>query len=159
VPDLRVGTAFSYDEIPPDATSTVLGRDLSIRELLGTAQVQYRYGPFDLIGEFAWIEHDVRSTGMVFHHNAGYLQVAVHVDQLTPYARMDYRTMERMDPFYLGLGRDRDIVRPVVGVRYDPIDTMAAKLEVGFSREGADGTGSFADRDVLSLAFQVSWVL
>ncbi len=161
VPDLRIGTAFSYDEIPPDATTTpvVVGRELSIRELLATAQLQYRNGPLDLIGEFAWIEHDVRATNMVFHHNSGYLQVAMHFGEVTPYARMDYRTMQMGDPFYMPLDRDLDIVRPVLGVRYDPTDTMAAKLEVGWSREDERGTGGVADRDVVSVAFQVSWVL
>lgn len=161
VPDLRIGTAFSYDEIPPDATTTpvVVGRELSIRELLATAQLQYRKGPLDLIGEFAWIEHDVRATNMVFHHNSGYLQAALHFGEVTPYARMDYRTMQMGDPFYMPLDRDLDIVRPVLGVRYDPSDTMAAKLEVEWSHEDQRGTGGVADRDVVSVAFQVSWVL
>ncbi|HEX5052626.1 MAG TPA: hypothetical protein VFZ65_12695 [Planctomycetota bacterium] len=159
VPDLRFGTAFTYDEIPPDPTSVVAGRGLSIREFLATAHAQYRSGPFEMLGEFAWIEHDARELSSTFHHNAGYMQVALRAGELTPYARMDYRDMERNDPFYLGRNRDLDIVRPVAGVRYDPSATLAAKLEVTYGQEEQRGAGGVVDRDVLTLALQVSWVL
>lgn len=160
VRDLRVGTAFTYDEIPPDPSVATPGRARGMREFVAAANTQYRLGPFDLLAEYVWIEHTARDVlaPATYHHNAAYAQVAWRAGQLTPFARMDYRNMERNDPFYVPSGRDLDILRPIVGVRYDASDNIAAKLEFAWERQERPGFG-LRDRDVLSVAFQVSWVL
>ena len=159
VPDLRIGTSFTDDEIPADPTSELPGRARSIREFVATANVQYRNGPFELLGEFGWVEHEIRASQTSFHHDSGYLQLAYRAGEVTPYARMDYRRMDRMDPFYSDFNRDLDILRPIVGLRYDPSDNLAVKLEFSYGQAEQRLGTMVRDRDIVSVAFQVSWVL
>lgn len=155
VPDLRVGVACTFDDIPPDAASLIPDRARSMAERVYAANLEYRAGPIDLIGEFAWIEHDARASRNSTEHHTGYLQADWRAGPVTPFTRFDYRTMAMGDAFYVSLNRDLDAWQQVLGVRYDATENLAVKVEIGFERAEMRGGG---DVDTVSGGLQVSWV-
>ncbi len=158
VPGLRIGLACTFDDIPASPTSTVPGRSRSIAERVYSGSINYRLGDFDVIGEYAVIDHDVRATRATTHHHSGYLQLDWRAGAFTPFGRFDYRTMDMGDPFYVSLDRDLDAERGVLGVRYDATENLAVKFEVGLARGQQRGGGGVQDVDSVSGGLQIAWV-
>jgi hypothetical protein len=153
---LRVGAAYVIDRIPADSTSMDPDRGRAMPERITLANAEYVTQPIVLRSEFAWIEHDGEISGTTYDHNTGYLQAEIPVGDFTPYTRYDYREMDEGDPFYAPTGRDRDLWGQAVGVRYEPVENVALKLEVVLGEEDrADGSKA----DVVLWALQLSWWL
>jgi len=130
---LGVGGDVHLDEIP--SIPEDVQRRHAIREIVETAYVEHFAGPLETLGEFAWIRHDDRNSGLTFDSRSGYMQLGYHLAPFTPYTRFDWRDMARNDPFYKPDDLDLDGWEQVLGVRYDVTDYLAVKLEGGGGRE------------------------
>ncbi len=158
VPNLWVALFVRVDDIPADPTNPARLR--SIREVIGSFQVDYRGDAFEILAEFVVVENRDRQSGMNFTHYAGYVQIAYRYRELwTPYFRFDLRTMDRGDPYYAPFNRDLDVWEALIGIRYDFIPNASLKFEIGFGdREARDGSGTVGEEDVFRLGLQLAWV-
>jgi hypothetical protein len=144
---LTVGGNFHADEIP--SVPGEASRRHAIRELVETAYVEHLTGKLETLAEYAWLQHDDRTSGRTFRHHAGYVQLGYHLGAFTPFARFDVRTMKRNDPFFAPADIDLDGWEQMVGVRYDVTDYLALKLEGAGGRaqarreDGRVGTRGF----------------
>jgi hypothetical protein len=153
---LRVGAAYVLDHIPEDPDSIDPDRTRSMRERIALANAEFRSESLVLRSEFALIEHEGRASGTTFDSDSGYLQAELPIENWTPYTRFGYRNMGEGDPFYAPLGRDVDLWQQTLGVRYEPVENVALKMEVVLGQEDRnDGS----EVDVVVWAFQLSWWL
>ena len=158
VEGLRVGGGFRWDEIPPNPDDPA--RTGTFRQIIASAYVEFRRGPFEVIAEIAWVEDRDRATMTTFGHHLAYIQVAYHLDdRWTPYTRFDSRQMETGDPYYAPLGRDTDIWEWLLGLRHELADNAALKIEIAYGREDvANGGGGVRERGYIRFGVQISWV-
>lgn len=145
------GANFHADEIPPDGV-----RRRNMRELIANAFLERVAGPFELISEYAFLNHRDRDGGHDFDHHAAYLQGGYRLGDFTPFARFDINMMAAGDPFFAPTGGDRDRWEQMVGVRYDLTDFAAVKLEGGIGKR--QEPGSVGRRLTQRLDLQLSWV-
>ena len=158
----RFGVAAVWDEIPPDPGSPDPQRAGSMAEWIGAANVEAREGPWRLLSEWFYIDHEVRSNDQHYSNNAGYVQLEYAVDGWTPYTRFGYRAMNTADPFYGAANvtgnRNLDTWLQTVGVRRELTPNVALKIEAGYGREDESAT-STDERSVAVAGFQLSWWL
>ncbi len=158
IENLQFGGAFRYDEIPPNGTGG--DRDRSMLALIGSGYLSYKLGPWETLGEFAWINDKTRATDRTFDHNTGYFQVGYRIEKWLPYTRFDYRSMKQGDPFYSPQDRDLDVWLQTIGLRFDFISNAAVKVEVGYGREEErSASGSVSRGSLLTAGLQLAWIL
>lgn len=133
-PGLVFGGNYRWDEIPPDPTS-LSTEDTS--ESIATFFVDLRAGHVDVIGEAAAIRHDATSTQPEFQHHSWYLQANYRHGKVEPFLRVDVRSMDQGDPFYLVDDLDLDRWDGLLGMRVDLGDHAAFKVEAGRGRAEA----------------------
>lgn len=158
VDGLWVGVFWRFDEIPANMSDAA--RQRSIRQMIGSVQVDYRGDVFEVLFEFVYIEDLDRQSGMRFTHFATYLQVAYRVnDEWVIYTRFDIREMEAGDPYYMPADRDLDVWELLFGIRFDFIANASLKFEVGFGdAEGRDDGGTVGTDTYVRLGMQLAWV-
>jgi len=152
-----LGADVHVDDIPtiPNDPS----RRHGIGELVQTAYVERFAGPWEALGEFAWIRHDDRTSGRTFDHRSAYAQLGYHIAPFTPYTRFDWRDMERGDPFYAPDDIDLDGWEQALGIRYDVTEYLALKLEgAGGEEERRAASGTVARHGYGRLAAQFALV-
>jgi len=158
VEGLQVGFVLHFDDIPP--VPTVPARNGTIHEFVGSLYADYRGEVFELLAEYAHVSHDDVLTDSTFRHQTGYVQVAYRwkVD-LLPYTRIDFKNMERGDPYYVGLNRDLDRWEYLLGIRKEITDNAALKVECGAGRgERRDAFGFVSKGTIVRFTVQLSWV-
>jgi hypothetical protein len=155
---LWIGVFGRYDEMPPNPSDPA--RLQSIRQLIGSFQVDYRGDPLEVLFEFAYVDDDDHQSGMSFGHILTYVQVAYRVnDRWVVYSRFDVREMDQGDPYYMPYDRDLDIWEVLAGVRFDFIANASIKFEVGGGEaEKRDGGGGVATDGYIRFGFQLAWV-
>ncbi|MHC4931427.1 MAG: hypothetical protein ACYTGV_04475, partial [Planctomycetota bacterium] len=155
---LWIGVFFRVDKIAPNEADP--DRQGSIREYIGTFQVDYRSEMFEILSEFGYIEDKDEQSDSSFGHLTGYFQLAYHLDEKwTPYARFDFREMDQGDPYYEAANRDLDAWELLFGIRFDFVANAALKLEVGFGdRETRDDGGIVSTGGYTRIGLQLSWV-
>ncbi len=164
---LHIGGAFRADDLPGDPDPTV-GRPLSTRQLIGSAFLDYRQHNWEALAEFAFIGDKDRGSASTFNHRSGYLQVGYRVKELdlwgfkpdfTPYCRIDFRAMERGDPFYAVEDRDLDKWEQIFGIRCELTSNSALKVEIGFGKEERRiGASDISQEIFITVAAQMAWV-
>lgn len=155
LPGLAFGGDMHADEIPHDPDEP--DRTHAIRELIGSGYLAYFEGPFEALGEFAYLVHDDRTSDRTFRHRTGYLQLAYHFGDLTPYARIDARSMRHGDPFFAPHDIDLDGWEQVLGLRYELTSNAAVKLEGGFGRREERHDDGLSRRGFRSIGLQLAW--
>lgn len=157
---LRFGGSVTYDKIPADPTSSDPDRNVFMREMITMANVEYLGEGFVIRAEYGMIEHEARSTNQDFDSDSGYVQLELPRGEWTPYTRYGFRDMDQGDPFYMTSDRDLDRWRQVVGVRYEPTENTAIKLELGYGADDVRVTpGVVREDDVVTMGLQFSWWL
>lgn len=153
---LIVGASMRRDAFPSDPAN---GRARAEEALAGGVFVEWARGPLQLLTEGATLLHRVRD-GAAFHHRVAYLQAGYSLGEWTPYARVDWKAMERGDPYYAPEELDLDCVEATLGVRRELGEHAACKLELRRGRFAERGAGADTSRrDVTTLAFQLCWRL
>jgi hypothetical protein len=155
---LFIGIFARWDEIPPNSADPA--RIHSIGQFVGVFQVDYRGERVQILSELGWITDDDRTSSTDFDHFTGYIQFGYALnDEWTPYFRFDVRDMDNGDPYYSPVNRDLDIYEIVTGVRFDFLDNVAIKLEIGFGeREQRDSGGVVSDQGYIRVGLQLSFV-
>ena len=157
---LRVGGALRFGEIPREEGNPARAR--SIREW-ATALHMALDTPIgvEATSELVFLQHRDNTLDSTFHHFSGYLQLAYRNeewDQWTPYTRFDYRDMESGDPFFEPEDVDLDQWEQLFGVRYDFVENVALKLEIGAGRAQRRPRSGGRDRNAfLRLGVQLAW--
>ncbi|RME74283.1 MAG: hypothetical protein D6776_05515 [Planctomycetota bacterium] len=156
-PSLRLEAATHYDEIPPLAGQP--DRRRSMREWVARTALELTAGPIELLGEAVFVQHRDRVARRTFHHASAYLQFAATFGPLTPYARIDTRDMERDDPFYALVASDLDANEANVGLRWDPTESVALKLELGYRwAQRRTSGGELRRGGATRVGLQLAWV-
>jgi hypothetical protein len=165
--ELHLGGSFRADDLPGDPDPAV-GRPLSTRQLIGSAFLDYRQHNWEVLAEFAFIGDQDRGSGRTFNHRSGYLQVGYRAKGLdwwgfkpdfTSYCRIDFRAMERDDPFYAADDRDLDKWEQIFGIRYELSGNSALKVEIGFGKEERRiGASGISQDNFITVAVQMAWV-
>ena len=133
----RFGGSVYVDKTTPQATP---GVDMKEQILVGDAT--FTTPPWEILAEGAWIRHEYSSPlpggeTTVYDYGA-YAQVSYQVMQwLRPYVRGEVQRIDQDDLFMENIP---DQVRLLAGIRFDPIDALAVKLEGGNVRiKGENG--------------------
>ena len=156
VSGLTLGAAFRNDNIP--ASPGDPQRRASISEQIYTAFLEYNADAWDIRAEGALLVHRDHTSGRRFRHGSGYIQVGYRIDDFTPFARFDFRSMSRGDPFFAPANSDLDAWVQTVGVRWDFVDNAALTLEAAFGRrELRSEDGSIHRSGFVGIAMQLAW--
>lgn len=156
LPGFVIGADYHRDEIPPRPAPDPSTPEA--RETITTVFSELRLGSFETIAEFAQIRHERDSPETVFNHRSGYLQASYQSGKFTPYARIDLRSMDGGDPFFLDDDLDLDRWEGLAGIRHELGDNGAVKFEVGYGRgENRDDAGLVRRRGFTSAALQLAW--
>lgn len=156
-PRMHFGGALTFDEIPADAASSHPDRSRDMTEWVATGNFSSGLGALFLRSEYAFILHEGRTTGRDYTHNAGFLQLELHGEQWTPYARAGYRNMQEGDPFYAPLDRDLDEWRQTLGLRNDFHTNVALKFEVSYGRRDERSGTDISGEGVATAGIQLAW--
>lgn len=156
--ELRIGFDARWDEIPPDSADPARVRPIT--EILFSCSIEWRGDRIDIIAEYCHLVNEDQTSGSDFEHDAVYVQLSYRLrDRWTPYFRFDLRQMELGDPYFSPSGRDLDRWQLTFGVRFDVLENVAIKFEIGFGRQQSRLSGGAIDEvDYLRGGFQVSWV-
>jgi hypothetical protein len=155
---LFIGIFTRWDEIPPNATDPARVR--SIGQFAAVFQVDYRGDRFQILSEVGWFTDDDRTSDTEFDHITGYFQIGYALnDEWTPYFRFDIRDMETGDPYLSPSNRDLDVYEIVMGARFDVLDNVAIKIEIGFGeRDQRDSGGVVSEQGYIRAGFQLCFV-
>lgn len=162
LPELRVGSSLTFDEIPRNPNFTNPERSRSIREFIATTHAELQVDALEIFGELAWIGHDARASGRNYDSHSGFLQVAYETGDWTPYTRFDYRDMAEGDPFFSDSvipSRDLDAWQQIFGLRREIGQNAAFKVEFGVGEGDARIGGRIDEQTTIALAFQLAWSL
>ncbi|GEM_PF-1241274 len=126
VPGLRFGFNGYGDSIPEDVDPThqIHG---DIDELILGGHLVYIRNNIEFLSEGDNVRHTIASTGETYNTWGWYAQAGYQLGPVKPYFRYDYMNIDEGDPFYGPLFQD--ITRYTVGMRWDPIDWAAFKVE------------------------------
>jgi|FLOH01.1.fsa_nt_gi hypothetical protein len=153
---LTFGAAALTDIIPADLNSAV--RNGSISEQIYDAYFTWLGEQLEWIGEYAWVIHHDGVSGSNFSHRLIYLQMAMPLDDWTPYTRFDLKVMDQNDPYFVPVDQDLDQWQQLLGVRHELTASSAIKLEIGFGHgQDRDAGGAVSSDDFISAALQISW--
>lgn len=153
---LTFGMAALTDIIPPDIT--MISRNGSIAEQIYDAFFVWYGERFEWIGEYAYVVHHDSVSNSYFNHRQAYLQMAMPMDDWTPYTRFDIKQMDQGDPYFVAVDQDLDEWQQLIGIRHELTAGSAIKFEVGFGHgQHRDGAGVVSSDDFISAALQVSW--
>lgn len=154
--ELTFGIAALTDIIPPDVTTTA--RNGSIAEQIYDTFFVWYGERFEWIGEYAYIVHRDTVSDAYFDHRQAYLQVAMPLDEWTPYTRFDIKLMNRGDPYFVPVNQDLNEWHQLVGIRHEITAGSAIKFELGFGHgESRNTTGAVSSDDFFTAAVQISW--
>lgn len=154
--ELTFGAAALTDIIPADETSVV--RNGSISEQIYDAYFTWYGERFEWMGEYAWVIHHDGVSGSNFSHRFAYLQLAMPMDDWTPYTRFDIKVMDENDPYFVPVDQDLDEWQQIVGIRHELTAGSAIKFELGFGHgQNRDDVGVVSTDDFISAALQISW--
>jgi hypothetical protein len=157
---LRFGLAGQMDDIPADSGSSVPALTDSIQELIGTAFVETRLGPVELMAEAAAMRNETDADGEQYDHFSAYVQLLLPIKRWSPYLRFDVKAMDEGDPFLAQEDRDLDQWRQILGVRNDFATNAAFKLEFSFGERDERDTGGSIDQETfVGAAIQVAWAI
>ena len=115
---------ITRDQIPSDPSTP--GRERGMDETIASLSVHYEMFPWELLGEFHWVEHDDHTDGREKQSSGGYAQIAYTMEQFTPYYRVDWLERDERDLFY---GFVDDTVQHTAGLRVDWTRYSAVKVE------------------------------
>jgi hypothetical protein len=118
VPGLQVGGSFYIDRLRPEGSP-------SIRETIPAGYLIYQTPAFEWLNEGLVVRHKVRG-GKSFNTGAFYTQIARQFGKFRPYFRYQYVNAPEDEPIYKDVGFRHG---PSFGVRYDPSDSTALKLQ------------------------------
>jgi hypothetical protein len=130
VPGLQFGGVFHGDRIPPDPTRP--RRENEMTERIWGGFAVYQKAPLELLSEAFKIRHQDRVTSEVFDTTGLYAQAAYAVGKFKPYYRYDRVRGVGKDPYYPTSVRDAS--KHTLGVRFDPRDRLALKLDLSRDR-------------------------
>jgi len=120
-----LGPMVYHDVIPPNPGQP--GREGEIAQTILGAHLVYQDERFNLYSEYFHIRDEVRSTGERFSHEAAYAVGVVHFGKWSPYAGIDWQSLDSGDPYY---GPPlASVTRALFGVRWDVVGFNALKLE------------------------------
>jgi hypothetical protein len=133
----RVGGSVYLDKTTPQATP---GTEMTEQIFAGDAT--FTTPPWEVLVEGAWIRHSYAfadPTGELALKDYGaYAQLAYQAwERVRPYFRAEVQRIDDQDLFMQNVP---DQVRVLAGIRFDPIDALAVKLEGGNVRiKGENG--------------------
>ncbi|MBI3820451.1 MAG: hypothetical protein HY286_17310 [Planctomycetes bacterium] len=154
--ELEFGAGAYTDVIPENTTNPAMPKPM--REHIVSAHANIRSGPWELLSEAVWVEHEDRAMNRNHQNQSAYLQASYRIDSWTPYLRLDLLEMEHNDPFFKQLNEDLDQRQVVFGVRHEVHANAAIKLEgVVGSEERRNAIGSISDHNYFGFAFQFAW--
>jgi len=155
---IYIGLFARTDEIAPDSDEPT--RTGSVREWIVSLQFLFRSDRFDIMSEVALIHDDDHTVDETYQSWTGYFQLGYHLsDDWTPYARFDFRSMDRGNPYYAVAGRDLDALEVVLGARWNFLANAALKFELGFGEgEEADSGGNVSDEGYIRVGVQLAFV-
>ncbi len=159
VEGLKIWLFWRVDEAPPDTDDPARARPVRIH--MFSFQLQYEGEKFEVLSEVLHISNDDRTGGTTFEHWAAYVQVGYLLnDRWTPFLRVGGRWMDRGDPYYAPLNRDLDIFGVVLGVRFDFLDNVAMKLEIGAGEQERrrGGSSTIDEGGYIVISYQLSWI-
>ena len=140
----KVGLSGYFDRVDMEAP------DPSFREEIFGAHAVYEKYSWEVAGEIFKLKHDKLDLVDTKKGEGGYLFVGYGItDYLKPYVRVDVINLPAYDPYYTPL---RDTKQYTGGVRLDPFDRVAIKVEYSRSRLDDDNDRATDDRyDTLSI--------
>lgn len=131
---LTIGETTWFDRIPSnpapsaaDLANGVIARAGDMDELIQGGILQYNHKHIEWLSEFSYIYHKDRTTDVTYHNYGAYAQLGYHIKKFTPYLRFDYLKLDSADTFYAPSTADLNGYH--VGLRWDPFDFAALKLE------------------------------
>jgi hypothetical protein len=131
----RVGGSMYLDKTTPEATP---GAEMT--ERIFAADVTYTTAPWEILLEGASIRHGyaVDEGERVVNDYGGYAQFSYQLfERMRPYVRAEVQRVGADDPFFAKIP---DQTRFLAGIRFDPIDVLALKIEGGDVRiRGSNG--------------------
>lgn len=140
VQELKLGTSFYFDTIPPNPDDSA--RINRIKERIIGGYITYMHSGLELLGEIFNIHHDDKTSGNDFSTLGFYLQTGYKMDKLTPYYRFDFLNFENGDPYFTP--NDIDINKHTFGLRWDIFNWNALKFEYSYSdKKNEDDEHSF----------------
>lgn len=153
--ELTFGAAGLTDLIPPDSSSAA--RAGSIAEQIYDLYFTWFGDRFEWMGEIAFIAHDDAVSGTRFDHRQAYLQLALPMEEWTPYTRFDIQDMALGDPYFMPEDQDLNQWKQLVGIRHELTASSALKFEVGFGHGDSRSGGVVTSDHFVSAALQISW--
>jgi hypothetical protein len=143
--DFGFGFTVLSDRIPaaPDLDPS---RRRSIDELIYGGHVFYQVHPYDLVAELVAIRHDDQTSGSVFDHYGGYVQLGRAFGAWMPYYRYDFLNIGGGDPFYMdfttGEPMVEDTIQHTLGLRWNVRSYLALKAEYRLMRARSRRAGT-----------------
>jgi len=154
--ELTFGIAGLTDLIPADTSSAA--RNGTISEVIYDAYFTWYGERLEWIGEYAGVAHNDGVSGKDFHHSFAYLQLALPMDDWTPYTRFDIKAMDSGDPYFVPVDQDLDEWKHLIGLRHEITAGSAVKFEVGFGNaQSRDALGVVESDGFVSASLQFSW--
>lgn len=132
-PGLEVGGAAYFDTIPPHAEGP--GRENELGERILGGFLAFRRSGAEVIAEGFDIRHEDEGSGESYRSAGLYVQGAWAIGRFKPYYRFDLVDRDEGDPYYEDA--IRDLRKHTLGVRFDPWDRLALKLEAARSDPGS----------------------
>lgn len=139
VPGLRLGFNGYGDTIPGDPVTHG-----EIDELILGGHIVYLHNNIEFLSEGDHIRHNDRVSGQTFNTWGMYAQAGYQLGPVKPYLRYDYMDVDPADPFYATVASIRTVTRYTAGVRWDPINWVAFKLEYQYiDQSGLNNPNAF----------------
>jgi hypothetical protein len=132
----RIGASVYLDKTTPEATPGI-----EMREQILNGDVTYTTPPWEFLIEGASIRHAYENPDgeTVANDYGAYGQVSYQMlERWRPYFRAEVQRISADDPF---MSKVPDQVRVLAGIRFDPIDALAVKLEGGNVRIAGENGG------------------
>lgn len=135
LPGLKIGGDLYIDKIP-----TTTGRNDQLDEYIFGGYAVYVLGPVEFLSEYFNIYHRDDPVDASWRSEGLYVQFAYQLGKIKPYARFDYQSLARGDPFFLPTQFRTRLT--TVGLRWDALTWDGIKLEYSFgNRDGVEEQG------------------
>ena len=129
LPHLQFGGAAVFDSIPPAVEQ---GRAPTLDERIWGGFVAFQGPRLELLAEAFSVTHRDEAAGVEWTSPGLYAQAAWTAGRWKPYYRFDRVDRDEGDPYY-GPGL-QDVTKHTAGIRVDPWNRLALKLEASRAR-------------------------
>jgi len=145
-PGPEIGGTAHFDTIPVRPGDP--RRESELGERILGAFLAFRRSNAEVIAEAFDIRHEDERTGESYRSAGLYMQGAWSIGRVKPYYRFDLVDRDESDPYYHDVLRD--LRKHTLGVRFDPWERLAVKLE---GSRADPGSGESYNAAVVQVAF------